>query len=262
MGRIIAQYGSKGSHVERIQKELNKFFKDEGRKPLVPDGDFGKNTKDAVIQLQKDFFLYVDGVVGEFTNAVLFKREIATLTPRPRDVGQNLSMRCWAASSESWLETRPTLRNRNQIDILNRIVALGGATPPTTQKFGFNLPNPFGGGLRIPLGQTQWQDRLGLTPIEEPFENFYAEFCASRLQEHGPLLLGMFSDRRHVGHVVVMWGAGVTGSEPGIQVMDPARIPHSRFLRIAGIQAGEFVDGEHVGGRAITWIPDRTPAAW
>ncbi|EAV46243.1 hypothetical protein SIAM614_10453 [Stappia aggregata IAM 12614] len=262
MGRIIAQYGSKGSHVERIQKELNKFFKDEGRKPLIPDGDYGKNTKEAVIQLQKDFFLYVDGVVGEFTNAVLFKREIATLAPRPRDVTQGLSMRCWAASSESWLETRPTLTNRNQVNILNRLIALGGATPITVQRLGINVPNPFGGALRIPLGQTQWQDRLGLTPIEEPFENFYAEICASRLQQHGPLLLGVFRERGRVGHVVVMWGAGVTGSDAGIQVMDPARTPNSRFLRIAGIQAGDFMDGEHVGGTVITWIPDRTASAW
>ena len=55
------QKGSKGDSVTIIQKILN----------ITADGDFGSNTKRAVIELQKAVGLKADGIVGSATWAIL-----------------------------------------------------------------------------------------------------------------------------------------------------------------------------------------------
>ena len=59
------KYGSKGQDVVQLQKVLNKFKCGN----LIPDGEFGKKTKNAVIAFQKKYGLKPDGVVGPKTRA-------------------------------------------------------------------------------------------------------------------------------------------------------------------------------------------------
>lgn len=59
------KYGSKGEDVVQLQKVLNKFKCGN----LISDGEFGKNTKNAVIAFQKKYGLKPDGVVGSKTRA-------------------------------------------------------------------------------------------------------------------------------------------------------------------------------------------------
>lgn len=60
---MLARYGSSGSDVTRIQREL----KAAGFNPGPIDGDFGPRTKSAVVAYQKKYHLTVDGIVGPQT---------------------------------------------------------------------------------------------------------------------------------------------------------------------------------------------------
>ncbi len=57
----VLRMGDKGEDVKRLQTALG----------ISADGDFGPNTKKAVIALQKKHKLYADGIVGRQTWAVL-----------------------------------------------------------------------------------------------------------------------------------------------------------------------------------------------
>ena len=61
------KYGAKGEDVKELQKLLAK----ENFSPGSIDGEFGKNTKAAVIAFQKKYHLEHDGVVGAITAASL-----------------------------------------------------------------------------------------------------------------------------------------------------------------------------------------------
>ncbi len=64
-------FGSKGSDVKAVQDALNYRRRcDDPR--LVPDGDFGRHTRDAVVGFQKRFDLDPDGIVGYYTRKALF----------------------------------------------------------------------------------------------------------------------------------------------------------------------------------------------
>ena len=61
-------YGSVNSYVTRLQNRLNELGYDCG----TADGDFGYNTRNAVIRFQKDHGLVVDGIVGRATWQALY----------------------------------------------------------------------------------------------------------------------------------------------------------------------------------------------
>ena len=63
----LAQLGSSGEQVTKIQQRLAEFGYDVGE----VDGVFGSQTKNAVIKFQKDNGLTADGVVGTQTLAAL-----------------------------------------------------------------------------------------------------------------------------------------------------------------------------------------------
>lgn len=68
--QLLLKYGSKGINVEELQTNLKALgFDTKGI-----DGDFGKNTKIAVIEFQKAYGLKDDGIVGPET-----KKKIAEL---------------------------------------------------------------------------------------------------------------------------------------------------------------------------------------
>ena len=63
----LLQTGSKGPEVVELQKALNKFLASKGSPTIKEDGDFGNNTKNAVIAFQTANGLKPDGIVGDMT---------------------------------------------------------------------------------------------------------------------------------------------------------------------------------------------------
>lgn len=70
--------GDKGPEVEQLQKNLIKLGYSCGS--LGADGDFGNDTKKAVIKFQKEHGLSADGLVGPLTQAAI-KTALGKLTP-------------------------------------------------------------------------------------------------------------------------------------------------------------------------------------
>lgn len=67
--RPMIRFGAVGEYVTELQNLLIKAGYDVG--PDGADGEFGPNTKDAVLKFQSDNSLEVDGVVGPYTWAAL-----------------------------------------------------------------------------------------------------------------------------------------------------------------------------------------------
>lgn len=86
--KILYKRGSTGKEVEKIQKKLKKL----GYYLGVIDGIFGGGTESAVKRFQRDNGLKVDGIVGEKTWNVLFKKKI----PKPKIEKEPLIYRCLA----------------------------------------------------------------------------------------------------------------------------------------------------------------------
>lgn len=58
--------GSYGDEVLKLQKNLNSLgYKDDERKPLVEDGDFGAKTEQALKKFQKSAGIKIDGVYNK-----------------------------------------------------------------------------------------------------------------------------------------------------------------------------------------------------
>lgn len=75
-GKKVVKSGMKGDFVKKLQQQLKSL----GFDPKGTDGKFGKNTKNAVIAIQKQSGLKPDGVVGLNTYKVIFF-EPGTQTP-------------------------------------------------------------------------------------------------------------------------------------------------------------------------------------
>jgi hypothetical protein len=225
---VIAMRGYKGPVVERIQKQLNKLH-DAG---LEPDGDFGSKTEEAVKSFQKAYGFMSDGIVGPFTDAALSTTLFARHLPRvPPHVHQGDLLRCWAASTESWLRAQSHRTHYTQEQIVKGM-----------QDDGFARAN---GSLPV-SNQRVWEDRVGLRPITETGSSFFAERVLSRLElEKRPLLLGLGGS---VGHVVVMFGVVVNGLDIEILVMDPMSSPADHPVR------RKVTDIQKLKGNVVTWM--------
>lgn len=68
----VLRQGERGPEIAALQTQLNALgFKDARGNALVPDGDFGSSTKQAVAAFQRARDLEDDGIVGKDTFAVL-----------------------------------------------------------------------------------------------------------------------------------------------------------------------------------------------
>ena len=82
----VLSEGEKGPEITRLQQRLNGLgYKGADGKPLVEDGDFGRNTEAAVIKFQKEHGLQGLGVVGPKTFAALDEAEKAKLQGQTQD---------------------------------------------------------------------------------------------------------------------------------------------------------------------------------
>lgn len=63
----LLQYGSQGSAVLELQRDMNRIFRGYPQMPLMEDGEFGPMTKAAVQEFQRRTKLEADGIVGPLT---------------------------------------------------------------------------------------------------------------------------------------------------------------------------------------------------
>lgn len=103
--------GCKGDDVKELQKNLNTVL---GAK-LTVDGDFGKNTENAVKQFQTKYGLTVDGIYGKNSRAAM---ATALSAPKPNPVSQPQAANKVRVTSRSGLNVRkgpstkyPTVRS-------------------------------------------------------------------------------------------------------------------------------------------------------
>jgi len=83
----VLKKGENGPEIAVLQTQLNALgFKDAKGNTLVPDGDFGERTKQAVEAFQRARGLVDDGVVGKDTLAALKKAETASVAPTSQQV--------------------------------------------------------------------------------------------------------------------------------------------------------------------------------
>lgn len=83
----VLRQGEGGAEVTRLQERLIALkVKDAQGNPLVPDGDFGGKTKQAVEAFQRAHGLVDDGIVGKDTFAALKKAEAAVVAPTAQPV--------------------------------------------------------------------------------------------------------------------------------------------------------------------------------
>jgi N-terminal domain of anti-restriction factor ArdC len=149
----------------------------------------------------------------------------------PAHVHQGNLLRCWAASTESWLGAQPHRTHYTQEQIVKGM-----------QDDGFARAD---GSLPV-SNQAVWEDRVGLRPIKETGSSFFAERILARLElEKRPLLLGLGDS---LGHVVVVFGVVVNGFDLEIMVMDPMLSPadHPGRRKVTDIQ--------RLSGNVVTWM--------
>jgi len=236
---IYARRGSKSITVKKIQEKLNVFYgvirNSDGStgKRLVPDSDFGPTTEQVVKEYQSEQGLIPDGIVGNFSYAVLMETTHGFLLPRPKMVAQGASQKCWAATTESWLAAYPGKRNQRMDDIVSAGMAAGVVTA--------------NGGLRISSGDVWWMSTFDLEVHARQASEFFAETAYSRLRKHRkPLPLGLRASTGGEGHIALMYGVQAKAGELYILAMEPFRARYHK-LKILDVQV--------IAGTIKTWTP-------
>jgi murein DD-endopeptidase MepM/ murein hydrolase activator NlpD len=80
----MLRHGEHGPDIKKLQEQLNALhIKDKDGNALVPDGNFGKHTKEAVAAFQRAHHLTDDGIVGKDTFSALKKAEAPAVTTQP-----------------------------------------------------------------------------------------------------------------------------------------------------------------------------------
>src|SRR5688572_23607104 len=75
----LVKQGSKGEDVKELQTKLNEFRAKIGLDQLPVTGNFGPQTREAVVQFQKMWGLDADGAVG----AATWRRALGEANPAP-----------------------------------------------------------------------------------------------------------------------------------------------------------------------------------
>jgi hypothetical protein len=102
----ILKLGSRGADVKTLQNTLNSNLTPSPR--LALDGEFGAQTRAAVLRFQKDNWLVEDGEVGPCTwNALLDTEDYRPILHSLAFIPQRTSSSCWAASTA--MVTRTTI---------------------------------------------------------------------------------------------------------------------------------------------------------
>jgi hypothetical protein len=94
----ILKNGSRGPEVKKLQEALNAKLKPIPK--LVPDGQFGGLTHNAVLSFQRKNWLVEDGQAGPATQACLYDTEaFAPILHKVPFIAQPTNTTCWATST-------------------------------------------------------------------------------------------------------------------------------------------------------------------
>jgi hypothetical protein len=131
MATSILRIGSRGPTVTDVQNLLNQRLRPSPN--LTPDGIYGPKTRQAVISMQRNNWLVVDGEVGPCTWAVLRQTESTNILHRVMLVPQIDPTACWLAATSMLLRQSiprssvpqalllPNGSLRNDSDLINPI---------------------------------------------------------------------------------------------------------------------------------------------
>lgn len=98
MAMTALRSGSRGPDVKKVQEKLNTQLSPSPR--LVPDGDFGPLTRNAVVRFQQAQWLVADGEVGPCTwNALMGTEAYPPILHTIPFIPQPTNTTCWAAST-------------------------------------------------------------------------------------------------------------------------------------------------------------------
>lgn len=108
----VLKRGSRGPSVVELQRLLNERLMPNPR--LVPDGQFGQKTHDAVRRFQRESWLVIDGQAGACTMNALRGTEAYLIDHSIRLVPQPTDTTCWAAATAMLLnESVQSVMRRN-----------------------------------------------------------------------------------------------------------------------------------------------------
>ena len=199
--------GSSGEFVNRLQQRLNNQLKPSPN--LTEDGNFGSNTKNAVVRYQNTNWLSNDGIVGPATWSALEKRDKYVILNNVTLVPQHTQTTCWSAALAMLLGLRASMLPGNaqlapEGDLFNDSEL---ARPENTTKFADSY------GLTLLLGQSWLPNSL-----------------ANMLRGHGPLMMNLLwnaPDYRaglgSEGHMLIIAGIRGDGTPEGstLRIYDP-----------------------------------------
>lgn len=212
----VYKIGSRGGRVSAIQKRLIANLSNPSLEKRIQNemGHFGSATHEATRWFQKEVQLKSDGVVGHFTNLILFENNWVYSQPKPRKVMQSGHL-CWAAALESMLEKIPRenqTANEIKADFetywINKEFALSEA-----------------GMIQV----TKTYKLVSIFPKGATMEGyFHPGFMYKFLKSGYPLYYTQKG--AGIGHVKLMYGLRVSEGEAQMLFMDPwAGYNHSSF---------------------------------
>ena len=126
-------YGSVNSYVTRLQNRLNELGYDCG----TADGDFGYNTRNAVIRFQRDHGLIADGVVGQQTWPILYQGAQTPEEPEEPEEPENPG----EVDTSTWPSVSYGSVNSYVTKLQNRLNELGYDCGTADGDFGYNTRN-------------------------------------------------------------------------------------------------------------------------
>lgn len=201
------QRGSRGDDVAKAQKALNSFS--VVSPDLVPDGDFGQKTHDAVVAFQRMFDLEPDGILGPVAQTKLLGGSYRFELAQPDLVFQGTQFLCWASCLQSVLGRDWSGRPRRTKE---QLVA---EYPDDVTQDG-----PETGGISVAAFRsrvgTDYRFREVLVAADHTIEQVFRA-----LRKRVPLLLVTMDAPGGVFHACVVYGAKVTVSSSALMLMDP-----------------------------------------
>jgi hypothetical protein len=199
--------GSSGKEVGRLQTLLNSKSKIAAN--LKVDNYFGFDTREAVIQFQRDHWLVHDGIVGPATWSTLEGRDKYVLLYNVKLVPQYTPTTCWSAALAMLLNKEATM-----------MPGMAKLLP------NYSLSND--SNLSGPVNTQKFADSYNLKLIHGM--SWQASAMADLVQCYGPLMVDLLwnadkfiTGKGSSGHMIIIAGIRGDGTEEGttLRIYDP-----------------------------------------
>jgi Putative peptidoglycan binding domain len=200
--------GSSGPLVAYNQERLNQVLIPNGLGlPIKESGKFDKETEAAVKVYQNAVGLdqtgIVDALTGDVLNRIVFDYSLSA--PPIRAQPQN-QYQCWAASTSSWLDTRPNQKKKTTQELVDLMKKIPGALNTANDGL-FTL-----GWSRLALQLGLGHDAFGGGKGKK-LSSLTPTYILDKLRKKGHLLIAYNLDVDVTGliaHTVVAYGLRIT----------------------------------------------------